>query len=742
MSAISNFEKHFNELKLLHKHIVDLTRADFEAMSKLVLQAKQEGVIDQAEQLCLDFIKENKDLIIVSYGLALLYYEQEKDGTEVISRLVEKFQDKGKSNIVDYLLDDALKHSQSAGLLKMVAMHREKMGQHDQAIENWKKVIAIDQSDFHIPTKLAKHYEKVDSEESLNYYQIAFSRSLEQNAKEHALELIRKMISIDPSQIDRHLRNIESISISSSPDEKHDLYAFLLKNQEKNDVDSMPSIVKIIKVALQNNVVLSAQIFLLIKAYRHIYQDHELLEDFLIHSRLLAEVKNKREDRLAKDFFNIIELFEKYIQFRQGCFVRHKSFGLGVLRGLEKAKDLKGVVKSNFIVDFEKKKNHEMTLRIAVGSLSVVSPRNLYCLQIFKPEELKKIFDYDDDNVNDALLTAVLETLEKPSQKKEILALLKHFVAEDELNDCWNYLKKTIDESERFAEIDKAIWFYDDKEDPLTRTLRNLKKTSNSAEQMKIIDSFFATSEAKKKESVAQILDHVVSNINRKNEHALFFLCYLSYLKSHFHLDYPFDFEKGFRDVYDEENLLSSFMVALHHALRLRILEFCTNYLDKKRLHSSFKNLFYELDFREKEILIDYFIHASQKQLMDELFTQVSNKFSEYPSEFTAFVHRFLTKGGYDFPEGDLLEKSIRLLDSLHRGVASETEKNSSKRLFTALEKSVFDKDRVFDFLQKSDDEVLVEKIFSALEKVTFLENEVKVKIRTVHERWKSKSGK
>lgn len=735
MNAIDSFKNHFNELKLVRKSAADLNHSDFEAMSNLVLDAEKEGVLQEAEELCLHFIKENKDILIALYPFALLHYCQNKNGDDYIKQLVLRLQDKGCDNVIDLFLGEVSARHQSADLLRLVAGHYEKLGRFERAAESWQQIILIDREDFNIPLNLGKYYEKKDTNQALHYYQMAFKRSLSRGVHDQFLKILQKLIVLFPLMVHRHLENLKLASINLSAQEKHDLYAFLLKNQEKNGDNAMHFIVMIIKAALQENVVLYNQIFLLIKAYREIYKDHELLENFLVYSNLLAEIKNKKRFKSAKVLLNIVEVFEKYIQFHRGSFVRHKSFGYGVLRDLKQSGDLAKKEEIRFFIDFEKKPNHQMALHIGLTSLVVVSAQNLYCLKMFKPEALKELLIFDKPQANAALLSAILETLGKPAQKKDIMLLMNHFIESDQWNDCWDCIRKSISETDEFTEIDRAIWFRGEQEDLLSSTLSQLEKTSDPISQIKIVDSFLPSLE-KKEQSYTAILEHLVLNIDKKNKYALLFLVYLSHVVTHHRLKHTFDFAKTFERLFDEESFILNFEIAPYASLRQIFFSFCHEYLSAEVCRSTLKKLFYTLeDFKDKEVVVEHLASKGQKDFINELFQYVNNRFFEDPSSFFALVHYFFYKSKESFSQGELLEKSICLLDYLHRGIDYQANRGMFKKLFTAVKKLIFENDRIFLYLQNSDDSLLVEKIFASLEKTTFLENDIKIKIRTLHER-------
>jgi transcription elongation factor GreA len=110
----------------------------------------------------------------------------------------------------------------------------------------------------------------------------------------------------------------------------------------------------------------------IIECFRVKYAEHSQLEDYIRVSNLSQSYRNVHE---------AITDFEKHIAFDKGNFVYHRTWGVGRIAGI------KG---DEIFIDFAKKRDHSMSLKMAVGALQTLTKNHIWVLKATKKkEELK-----------------------------------------------------------------------------------------------------------------------------------------------------------------------------------------------------------------------------------------------------------------------------------------------------------------------------------------------------------------
>lgn len=115
------------------------------------------------------------------------------------------------------------------------------------------------------------------------------------------------------------------------------------------------------------------------ECFRNKYSGHSHLDEYIRLSNLNQSWRNVHE---------AIADFEKHISFDTGNFVWHRSWGIGRIR------EIRG---NSIVIDFARKRNHEMSLKMAVSALTSLDKEHIWVLKSIWPkdklkEKIKRIF--------------------------------------------------------------------------------------------------------------------------------------------------------------------------------------------------------------------------------------------------------------------------------------------------------------------------------------------------------------
>ena len=135
------------------------------------------------------------------------------------------------------------------------------------------------------------------------------------------------------------------------------------------DQEDWDKSILILKEILTNQPSNSQARNVLIDCYRQKFANHSKLEDYIIKSNLTQSFR---------DVHSAIADFEKHISFDKGTFVYHKTWGIGRIQEIKNDK---------LLIDFATKRNHSMSLQMAVNALTVLLTNHIWVIKSVFPRE-------------------------------------------------------------------------------------------------------------------------------------------------------------------------------------------------------------------------------------------------------------------------------------------------------------------------------------------------------------------
>jgi len=175
--------------------------------------------------------------------------------------------------------------------------------------------------------------------------------------------------------------------------------------------------------------------FILAEALRDRYLMYEPLESFISASGLLG---GKVPLHLA--WRKLREL----LRYTQGSFILHNEFGPGeILR----------VSRSSFTVDFQRARDHDITISALLDSTRPVYPESLYVLRWRNPEKFEKMIDHGGES----LLKRAFNDLSVDDRLTEV-NLFKLLESSGTIpRTMWKALKKAAEDSQGFILMGDSV---------------------------------------------------------------------------------------------------------------------------------------------------------------------------------------------------------------------------------------------------------------------------------------------
>ncbi|OPX32244.1 MAG: hypothetical protein B1H09_00815 [Gemmatimonadaceae bacterium 4484_173] len=227
----------------------------------------------------------------------------------------------------------------------------------------------------------------------------------------------------------------------------------------------------------------------LVEALRDRYLMFEPLEIFITASGILSEKKPLKESW---------KKLKELIRYQEGSFVYHRDFGPGrILR----------VSRSSFTIDFQRARNHDMTVEATRNSTRPVPEDSLHVLRWKNPEEFSNLLH----NGGNSLLERAFRDLATDNSLKEI-NLLKLLDGSDfKPRQMWKILKAATVNSPDYMDMGDSI-IPADSSSLLSQVeaVIALKKLPMS-EKTKIVASLLKSSTKKEENTLVQIFDRVAA---------------------------------------------------------------------------------------------------------------------------------------------------------------------------------------------------------------------------------------
>lgn len=353
-----------NEETWTRAAISNYSIGNFQELDKIISEAKKDGTLDTVKEICSEQISRSKNSIISLYILSIIsLIHQDLDDSNQI-KLIEIFTENMKPQIVEHLCLQFLRFGESKLALRTLADLYKKT-ESDQLYEVLERLTKIDYDDADSPKKIAEKAETDgDIEKSVDFYKKAIYRYISNKKSSGIKEIWTKLVSLIPDEIEFFYRAQSKIGTvlgeTKSTFYMHDLCEYYKSKELWTDA------IDILKLMLHYDSEDSKARAEIVECYKQRYSDHSQLDEYI-------KVSNLNQN--WRPVFEAISDFEKHIAFDVGNFVFHKTWGVGRISKLEN---------EVLTIDFAKKRNHEMGLKMALSSLQTLSSDHIWVLKSIK----------------------------------------------------------------------------------------------------------------------------------------------------------------------------------------------------------------------------------------------------------------------------------------------------------------------------------------------------------------------
>ena len=368
-ALLKNVQEMLNEEKWTRAALSNYSTNQFKELDVILKEAKEGRAIDELKKSCDEHLIHTKNSIIALYLSGMVALSRQLIDDSAMINLVTIFIDNHKWGIVKYLCERILDYGESKFALHVLSDCMKNENEEAAVYEIWERLVKVDYEEADLAKALAERNEKAGQiEAAVDYYKKALHRYINKQLFTNVREIWEKLLTLCPNDIDFFLHVQKKIAKNISEDKAVVLLNDVYRIFKDKDTDTAITLLKIILSYDERDVHARREIT---ECFRKKYAAHSQLEEYVKISNLTQNYRNVHE---------AITDFEKHIAFDKGNFVFHRNWGVGRIASIHG---------DEIIIDFAKKRNHSMSLKMAVNALQTLSKNHIWVLKAtWKKEKL------------------------------------------------------------------------------------------------------------------------------------------------------------------------------------------------------------------------------------------------------------------------------------------------------------------------------------------------------------------
>ncbi|MDR2028877.1 MAG: transcription elongation factor GreA [Treponema sp.] len=367
-ALLKNVQEMLNEEKWTRATLSNYSTNQFKELDILLKEARDDRGYEELKKLCDEHLVHTKNSIIALYFSGMIALSRQLIDDSALINLVTIFVDNHKWSIVRYLCERILDYGESKFALRTLAECYKNENNEEAVYGIWERLVKVDYEEADLAKALAEQYEKnADLETAVDYYKKALHRYINKQLFANVREIWAKLIEYCQEDIDFFLHVQKKIAKNISEDKAvlllQDIYASC---KQRKDINTAINILKIILQYDERDSLARKEIT---ECFREKYAGHSQLEEYIRISNLSQNWRNVHE---------AIQDFEKHIAFDKGNFVYHRTWGIGRIASVQG---------DEISIDFAKKRDHAMSLKMAVNALQTISKNHIWVLKATQKKE-------------------------------------------------------------------------------------------------------------------------------------------------------------------------------------------------------------------------------------------------------------------------------------------------------------------------------------------------------------------
>ncbi|MEM5947720.1 transcription elongation factor GreA [Spirochaetia bacterium 38H-sp] len=687
--------------------------SQFEEFDSLIDKIHGEGIANDALTICNEHLTHTQNSVVALYISGILRIEKRPIDDQNLTALIELFADHHKWKIVEYLCNRVLQYGENRFALKTLAHWYETEGLEDKKLEIWERLIKVDYEESELVKILAQKKEengKID--EAIDLYKKALHRYINKNDFSNIKEIWEKLISLKPDDLSFYEHAETKITQVAGIQKSIQLIYSLFEAHKNNKNKDIP--ISLLKKILDYDPQDPRARKELIEAYKEKYKGHSYLNEYIKLSSLEQNFRNIHE---------AIEDFEKHIEFDVGNFVFHRSWGVGRIRSIEN---------NEIVIDFVKKRNHSMSLSLAIESLTALDKSHIWVLKaVSSKEKLKKMIMTKPRWAVETLI----KSLGNDTNMREIKAeLVPAILSQREWNTWSVKAREQLKTNPMLGNVPGKSDRYMVRMHPVSfeeKLYTQFRAERNFFSRLKTIEEYLEKAEPDT-EYFNEMLEYFIGflRLEEVNENTITSALFLSRLfRKYPYLGEKADFNLSelFERIGDVRELFSKISDTEYKRLFLEYLK-----INSDKWAEAYKVL---LPAYLNKYIIDTLKDAGRTDIIQQIVTELVDRYKEEREAFIWLIRTYIDEKWFmellSISFERVLINFIHLLDISFREIENSKNVPFNRKINRQVQSFLFQEERIVKYLKSANEEAAI-RVYSLLIDVEQLDPSILISIKNI----------
>jgi transcription elongation factor GreA len=715
-ALLKNVQEMLNEEKWTRAALSNYSANQFKEFDLLLKEGQEEHAFDGLKKICDEHLGHTKNSIVALYLSGMIALSRQIIDDAALVNLVTIFVDNHKGNIVKYLCERILDYGESKFALRTLAECYKNDNEEEAIFGIWERLVKVDYEEADLAKALAEHFEKLgNAEEAVDYYKKALHRYINKQVFTNVREIWAKLLEYCPEDIDFFLHVQKKIAKNVSEDKAvlllQDVYSSCKK---RGDINTAINISKLILQYDEKDSLARREIT---ECFKEKYADHSQLEEYIRISNLAQSYRNVHEAILD---------FEKHIAFDKGNFVFHRTWGVGRIARIEG---------DEIVIDFAKKRDHSMSLKMAVNALQTLAKNHSWVLKATQKKE--KLHDRVKNEPGWAL-KIVIKSFGNSCDIKRIKAELVPSVLSAGEWTTWSTKAREVLKSDpSLGVVPENIDFYTVRDRPIgidEKLFNEFKAERNFFDRVQTVRDFVSQKDVEPDseyftEMVAYFSGYL-RNLNQVNEQVIASYLFIKELA----VRYPqlgTGLQLNFQQLFDDIDDVSGVFLSIKDSkLREEFLHHIKLFIP------SWPDIYVKLfPYALNNSII---VNLEKEGHEDKIVALAQNCFDNYREyqyrEAVVWIYKNLNQETWFAKTGIPFEKQlitlVHILDITYREIENHRETSDNRKINKQVYTILFKDGVLYSFIDSADYDTIL-RIFTFIEDVKDLDPADKMKLRS-----------
>ncbi|MBN2736599.1 MAG: transcription elongation factor GreA [Spirochaetales bacterium] len=684
---------------------------NFKELDEILTEAEGEEDRQAIKDICDEHLVHSKNSIIALYLSGIIALSQHMvDDTNLIM-LINIFFDNHKWNIVEFLCNQILQYGENKYALRTLSDCYINNNEDDKKFEIWERLIKVDYDEADIVKMIANKKEAESNlEEAIDYYKKAIYRFINKKQFASIKEIWSKIFELSPADSDFFF-HIERKIAKAFEDDKSSglLHSILSFYMDKSDWDISIRILKRILSYDPKDVQARKQI---VNCYKAKFKEHSQLDEYIRISNLAQNWRNVHDAILD---------FEKHIAFDKGNYVFHRSWGIGLIT---ESKD------DTFVINFPRKKDHKMSLKMAVSALKTLENEHIWVLKsTMKKEDLKKKIKEDIPWA----LRIIIKSYDNAVNMKKIKAEFVPSLLTPSEWTKWNTeARKFLKTDPYFGNVSDKLDIFEVRETPISfeeKTFNKFKAEKNFFQRLKTILDYMKHAEPDS-EFFNDMFSYFVAfckTYNNVTEMVMSSFLLVQRVVSNYSFLNP-GLDITFNDLFSEiEDIKNLFIKIDDNDLKRDFLVQVRKNIDNwSEIYTSLFHYF------QSKFIIDELFYSKKLDNIKDLFSTSMDLYKDLRETFIWLVKNISTETWFKkfgFSEEKILICLVHLLDITYREISNRRDVSLNRKLNKQILTILFKDNRLMDYINIADRDS-ISRLITLVDDVKELDPSIKIQTR------------